>query len=148
MTTAAATYTWATFGTALKSYLGIADASEDTELTLFLAAAAVDLDDYVGWYYLDADDEQVDETPTVAEWGTVGAGKPMLTLGIYEWVRAARAMFNSPASEGTQSVKTGALSEVYQGGPAGLSIEILARRAALPMWSSTVYNLLRTSKAS
>ena len=146
MTVAADVYTWADYEAGLKAYFGLTgDSSEDATLRPFLEAAAIDLDDYVGWYYTDDDDEIVDESPTDAEWT---AGKPMLTLGIYEWVRAARAMFASAASEGVQSVKTGALSEVYQGGGGGMSIEILARRAALPMWSSTVYNLLRTAKAS
>jgi len=146
MPTAAATYTWADYETSLKAYLGMAgDATRDAQLEPLLLAAAIDLDDFAGWYYTDTDDEQVDETPTAAEWT---AGKPMLDLGIYEWVKAALAMFDSAASEGVQSVKTGALSEQYQGGVGGLSVARLARRAARPLWSSAVTNILRTPKVS
>lgn len=141
MATAADTFTWADYGTPIKAWLGVSGSSEDVVLQSLLEAAAVDCDNFCGWYYTDEDDEIVDQTPT-----DPGA-EPMIKLGVYEWVKAARAMYSSPAAGGVTVVKTGQLSESYGNNPAGVNAINLARRAAYPLWESAVYAPLRMGKA-
>lgn len=141
MATAAASFTWAAQATALKAWLGVVGSSEDVLLQSLLEAAAVDCDNFCGWYYTDEDDELVDQTPTDPTL------QPMIKLGVYEWVKAARAMYSSPAAGGVASARTGQLQENYQGGVLGINGIKLARRAAYPLWESSVYRALRMGKA-
>lgn len=114
MATASSTYTWAAYGAALKTHLGVSGSGEDTTLTAYLAAAASDCDDFCG------------ELPTTHS--------PKIWLGICEWVRAFRAWVLSPAAVGLQSVSTGALSETYSKKMGAA----LARSTAASLWMSSV----------
>ena len=135
MATAADTFTWPDFKTPLKAFLGVSGTSEDDNLTLWLAAAAADLDIVAGWYYTDpVTGEAVDETPTDP------SANALLKLGVFQWVKVIRALHDSPAEAGLTSVKTGALSESY--GKGALTGYLQARRAAIPLWGSAIYNLL------
>ena len=143
MASAVSKFTWDDHKVDVRAYVGLGEATdEDTNLELWLAAAATDLDYLAGWIYTDANDEAVDVSPddpsANASW----------RLGVYEWVKAFRAVFDSPVADGLASVKTGALSEVYQGGVAGLQAQINARRSALPFWFTAIANISRSPKAS
>ncbi len=142
MASALSKFTWADHKEALRAYVGLGvSTAEDTNLELWLAAAATDLDELAGWIYTDADDEEIDVSPADpsanASWKT----------GIYEWVKAFRAVHTSPVADGVASVKTGALNEVYQGGVAGLQAHRNARRSALPFWFTAINNISRSPKA-
>lgn len=141
MATAADTFTWATFEAELRAYVGLAT-GEDANLELWLGAAAADCDNFCGWYYLDDDDVQVDETPSVAEWGTLAASQPLIKLGVYEWVKAAYLLYVSPAAGGLKVVKTDRLQESYQGGDKGITLTKLARATAHDCWQQYKDNLL------
>lgn len=133
MATAASTFTWASYGTALKAYLGVSGSSEDTNLELWLAAAAEDCDDYCGWYWTDEDDELRDETPDTHSNKT--------KLGIYEWVRAYRSyvLRGAGVRVGVIEIKTGPLKEKYgSGGDDGM---MLARQAAAGLWQAGIYDV-------
>ena len=121
MATAASTYTWALTGVALKAYLGVSGSTEDTNLTLWLASASEDCDDFVG---ADAfvDDDGVDIThPT------------KIRLGIYEWVKAFRAWYQTRTA-GIASVRTRSLSESYNGAEGAA----IARAAARDLWQASM----------
>jgi hypothetical protein len=123
MATAAETYIWATYGTALKAYLGISGSAEDASLTLWLAAAAEDCDDYVGpTAFVDDDGEDVTHPVKIR-------------VGIYEWVGAMRAWRARAERAGLASVSTGALSESYSGDREGMR---LARAVAASFWGASV----------
>lgn len=141
MATAASKFTFVDTKVALKAYLGIDGVAEDDNLELWLTAAAVDCDNYCGWYYTDASDVLQDHTPDDP------SVEPLIRMGVFEWVSAAHAMHASAASKGVAMAKTGALQEAYQGGVGGINAPMLARRVAYPLWTSAVHNLLRVAKA-
>jgi len=144
MATAASSFTFGLFGESLRVYVGLAsdDTSEDSNLGLWLAAASADLDELAEWYYTDPDtDELVDTTPDDP------TADALIALGVFEWVKAMRAIYSSPVSGGVAMVKTGALQEAYAGGVSGLSAATHARRAAMQFWSGAFANLLRIPKA-
>jgi len=129
MATAASTYTWAAYEALLKAYLGIADTSEDTELEIWLEAAASDCDDFLGWYYTDENDDLQDHTPATH--------KPGVRLGIYEWVKEIRKYHKRTPGAGVAEVQTSVLKEKYL---AATGVE-LARRVAGELWQPSVYNV-------
>jgi len=120
--TAVSTYTWAEYKTDIKSYLGISGDDEDTELTVWLTAAAEDFDDFTNNTFVD--DAGEDITHPTKVW-----------LGIAEWVRAARERHQWTVSSGIKSVRTGALSESYGDRTQAIA---LARAAAYPWWVTYV----------
>lgn len=140
MATAVETFTWDPHEAALKLWLGITGTAEDTHLTLWLAAAAKDCDDFCGWKFTNLDGDEVDATPTDP------SANPLITLGIYEWVAAARAMKTSEASKGIQAARTGPISTQYAGGVSGMNAAVLARRVTAPFWAGSVYNPLLMGK--
>ena len=125
MTTAASTYTWATYSVALKAYLGVSGSTEDTNLQLWLESAAVDCDDFVGEDAFTDDD------------GDPIAHPSKIKLGIFEWVKAYRARAQRGAGPGVTSVRTGSLAETYSndGTP---DAGALARAAARDLWMASV----------
>jgi hypothetical protein len=130
MATATSTYTWATYGAALKAYLGITGSAEDTNLTAWLAAAAADCDDYVGHDWTDDDGADVDHSALVP-------------LGIYTWVGTMRAWHARRDAPGVASVTTGGWSESYALAM-GQGIAS-ARVLAYPFWMGSVKNILATA---
>lgn len=125
MTTAADTYTWATYATALKAYLGVSGSTEDTNLQLWLESAAVDCDDFVGEDAFTDDDGDPITHPIKVK------------LGIFEWVKAYRSRTLRGAGPGVTSVRTGSLAETYSndGAPDAAA---LARAAARDLWLASV----------
>ncbi len=143
MASALSKFTWGEHKVAVRAYVGIGvSTDEDTNLELWLAAAATDLDELAGWIYTDADGDAVDDSPTDP------SANASWKLGVYEWVKAFRAVQASPVADGLAQVKTGGLSEVYQGGVSGLQAVVNARRSALPFWFTAIANVSRSPKAS
>jgi hypothetical protein len=118
MATAASTYTWASYETALKAYLGISGTSEDDNLQTWLAAANADCDAFVRWTWVDPD-TGLDVTHGPGVW-----------LGIMEWIRTYRYHYLRADSAGIRSKRTGALHETYD---AATGFR-LARSSAQELW--------------
>ena len=119
MATAVDTYNFADDGVALKAYLGITGGAEDTNLTLWIDAAAQDCDEHLkGEDFIDDDDVDISHP----------AG---IRLGIYEWVRAYRLWFKSNRQAGLTQKTTGPLRETYRADVVGL---IEARAASSHLW--------------
>ncbi len=126
MATAAETYTFATYGAALKAYLGLTGSAEDAFLTLWLASAAEDCDDFVGPTAFEDDD------------GVDIAHPTKIRVGIYEWVGAMRAWRARAGQAGLASVSTGNLSESYSADKEGAR---LARAVAASFWGASVVDV-------
>ncbi len=140
MASALSKFTWADHKEALRAYVGLGvSTAEDTNLELWLAAAATDLDELAGWIYTDADDEEIDVSPADP------SANASWKLGIYEWVKAFRASYGSPASEGAKVVKTGQLQESYTGD--AKIAAVMGRAAALIFWFTAIVNISRSPKA-
>lgn len=120
MATAVDTYTFAAVGADLKTYLGISDDSEDTNLTLWLDAAARQCDNLLkGEDFIDDDDNDV-------------AHPAGIKLGIFEWVRAFRTWFQSNRQADLTQKTTGPLRETYRADQVGA---LLATNAAAHHWN-------------
>lgn len=98
MATAAATYTWAAYGTALKAALGISGSSEDTDLQRWLEVATEACDVYLNKDWTDDDGNDITH-PT------------MIWEGIIRAVKYQRDTNNRAFA--VTGVKTGKLSEQY-----------------------------------
>jgi len=134
MATAVSTFTWVSQETPLKAYLGISSGDLDTQLQLWLEAAAKACDAYCGWYYTDDDDEQVDETPTDP------SAEPDIKLGVYEYVAAYMGVAVG-VPRGRRNAKTGAIAEAYAGGSQGAVPADVALATAAPHWDDHVYRI-------
>lgn len=120
MATAVDTYTFAAEGAALKTYLGITGTAEDTNLTLWLAAAARKCDNLLkGEDFVDDDGNDV-------------AHPAGIRLGVYEWVRAFRTWFQSERQSDLTQRTTGPLRETYRADRVGAQV---ATEAAAHHWN-------------
>lgn len=107
MTLVSEAYTWAAYSGELKTWLGIADASEDTELELWWSAALQEADTYIDKDFVDDDEEDIDIT--TSSYRTI-------KLGLFEWVKRYRAAMQGGSAERDptlKSVKTDDLTETY-----------------------------------
>lgn len=119
MATAVDTYTFAAEGAALKLYLGITGTAEDTNLELWLDAAARKCDNLLkGEDFVDEDDVDIPHP----------AG---IRLGVYEWVRAFRQWFKTNRQADTTQKTTGPLRETFRADQVGVT---LATSAAAHHW--------------
>ena len=99
MATVVDTMTWAAVSTALKAHLGISGTAEDTTLAMLLDAACREADAFLGATAFE-DEDGLDITIP----GSV-------YLGVYEWVKLARADFGLRPE--LSAVTTAQLSETY-----------------------------------
>ncbi|MFA6605147.1 MAG: hypothetical protein WCS88_04075 [Patescibacteria group bacterium] len=99
MATVVDTLTWAAVSTALKAHLSVTGTSEDTTLAMLLDAACLAADAFLGSEAF-LDDDGLDITIP----GSV-------YIGVYEWVRMARAEYQRGAAPEVTSTSTGDFSE-------------------------------------
>ena len=131
MATAVETYTWLAYQAKLRAYLET-PTGYDAQLELWLAAAAQDCDDLIDNPFLDSEGEDI---PHPAK----------IPFGIYEWIKAVLSYYIG-VPIGRQSVKTGALQEVYAGGASGIQAYSLGRAAAHDLWQAAMLDITRIGK--
>lgn len=128
------TMTWADFGAALKTRLGITGTSQDEQLFAQLRTATRSADAYMSNPFEDEDGDPLEFEDVL---GNPLRIPPEVIEGVFVWVATARGIDLSGIMPGTTSVKTGDLSQGFSSGTgAGLSPLECTKRAAAQSWAT------------